>query len=73
MTPKALYQDIKSYCEANADEALVQKYARFFKEGYDAYGLSDKLLHAKIDAILNDADTTFDLINYVYREPLPLT
>jgi len=62
MTPEALYNDIKSYCEANADEVLVKKYARFFKEGYDAYGLSDKLLHAKIDAILHDADTNFELI-----------
>jgi 3-methyladenine DNA glycosylase AlkD len=62
MTTQALYQDIKTYCETNADQDLVQKYARFFKEGYDAYGLSDKLLQAKIDAILANPETSFDLI-----------
>lgn len=33
--------EIRSYCAAHADAALAQKYARYFKEGYDAWGLLD--------------------------------
>ena len=40
MKAEELYKDIRQYCKANADEAVVKKYSRFFKEGYDAYGLT---------------------------------
>lgn len=36
-----LAAEIRAYCAAHADAALVQKYARYFKEGYDAWGLLD--------------------------------
>lgn len=31
---------------------MVKKYSRFFKEGYDAHGVRDDLLHKKVDSIL---------------------
>lgn len=36
-----LAAEIRAYCAAHTNEALVRKYARYFKEGYDAYGLLD--------------------------------
>lgn len=33
--------EIRSYCAAHANAALAQKFARHFKEGYDAWGLLD--------------------------------
>jgi len=30
---------IRAFCKKNADAALVKKYAKYFKEGYDAYGV----------------------------------
>ena len=57
-----LYEEIRSYCQANADEATVKKYSRFFKEGYDAYGLSDNKLKDKVNSILNDNDVNIELI-----------
>ena len=36
MKAKELYDEIRDYCRANADEARVKKYSRYFKEGYDA-------------------------------------
>ena len=57
-----LYEEIRSYCQANADEATVKKYSRFFKEGYDAYGLSDNKLKDKLNSILNDNDVNIELI-----------
>jgi len=46
---KELYEGIRSCCRANADEAIVKKYSRYFKEGYDAYGHSRERLEDKVD------------------------
>jgi 3-methyladenine DNA glycosylase AlkD len=40
MSPSDLAADIREFCEENANPAIVEKYSRYFKEGYDAYGLS---------------------------------
>jgi 3-methyladenine DNA glycosylase AlkD len=37
-----LAAEIRAYCEANANPKQVDKYARYFKEGYDSWGLLDK-------------------------------
>jgi 3-methyladenine DNA glycosylase AlkD len=37
-----LVEEIRAYCRANADPKSAQKYARYFKEGYDAWGMLDK-------------------------------
>jgi 3-methyladenine DNA glycosylase AlkD len=31
-------ESIRAYCRAHSDSAIVAKYAKFFREGYDAYG-----------------------------------
>jgi len=36
-----LVQEIRDYCAAHANPALAAKYARYFKEGYDSWGLMD--------------------------------
>lgn len=38
----ALAAEIRTYCAANANPELAAKYARYFKEGYDAWGLLDR-------------------------------
>ncbi|MFZ2147324.1 MAG: hypothetical protein WAV28_08895 [Sedimentisphaerales bacterium] len=54
MKAKELYEEIRSYCQANADMAIVKKYSKYFKEGYDAYGLSREKLEDKVNSILSD-------------------
>jgi 3-methyladenine DNA glycosylase AlkD len=44
--------EIRAYCEAHADPALVAKYSRYFREGYDAYGVSRPLFEAGRDRFL---------------------
>jgi 3-methyladenine DNA glycosylase AlkD len=39
--PEQLAADIRRYCAAHADPAGAGKWARYFKEGYDAWGLLD--------------------------------
>ncbi|WP_321472241.1 DNA alkylation repair protein [uncultured Paludibaculum sp.] len=38
----ALAAEIRAYCAANANPTLANKWARYFKEGYDAWGVLDK-------------------------------
>ena len=62
MKPTELYEDIRKYCKANADEAIVKKYSRFFKDGYDAYGLTREKLEEKVDSILSDKKVNMRLV-----------
>lgn len=62
MSPQNLYNDIHAYCIANANDSLVKKYSRFFKEGYDAYGLSLELMTAKVEQIVKEDGVDFDTI-----------
>jgi 3-methyladenine DNA glycosylase AlkD len=43
MIEKKLFDEIRKFCKNNADEKIVKKYARYFVEGYDAYGVDGKL------------------------------
>jgi 3-methyladenine DNA glycosylase AlkD len=53
MKASELCRDIKSYCEKNSNEAIVKKYSRYFKEGYDAYGLTLEQLESKVSSVLS--------------------
>lgn len=40
--PADLAAEIRKYCAAHANPAMANKWARYFSEGYDAWGLLDK-------------------------------
>jgi 3-methyladenine DNA glycosylase AlkD len=40
---KQVASEIRAFCEAHADPERVRKYSRYFVEGYDCYGVDDKL------------------------------
>ena len=62
MKATELFEEIRKYCKANADEAVVKKYSRFFKEGYDAYGLTREKLEDKVGSILTDKKVNLKLV-----------
>ncbi|OHD57657.1 MAG: hypothetical protein A2Y33_06370 [Spirochaetes bacterium GWF1_51_8] len=41
-----IVREITVFCEKNADPKLVEKYSRYFTEGYDAYGIDQKAMEA---------------------------
>jgi len=47
-----IYKDTEAFCKANADPEIVKKYAKYFKEGFDAYGLALGKINERVDAIL---------------------
>ena len=48
--------EIVSFCQSNGNDATIIKYSKYFKEGYDAYGVPTDIFLAKVDA-LNDSGT----------------
>lgn len=52
MNAQELIREIRIYCEAHADPAIIQKYSRYFKEGYNAYGLPSGIFMAKVKELL---------------------
>jgi 3-methyladenine DNA glycosylase AlkD len=62
MKATELYKEIQNYCRSNADEAVVKKYSRYFKEGYDAYGVSREKYEKKVDSLLNDKRINMKLV-----------
>jgi 3-methyladenine DNA glycosylase AlkD len=49
MTLDSKLREIRRFCRDHADEARVRKYARFFVEGYDAYGLDQQTMEKQRD------------------------
>lgn len=41
---ESLLDQLRAFCRNNADEKVRTKYARYFREGYDAYGVDGQLL-----------------------------
>lgn len=52
ISPLALYTELIAFCKANADEALVKKYSRYFKDEYHAYGVSFPLMQKKLESVM---------------------
>jgi 3-methyladenine DNA glycosylase AlkD len=62
MKPQELYNDIVKYCKSNTNKELIKKYARYFREGYDSYGLTQELLYKKVDEIIGNKEVNFNLL-----------
>ncbi len=57
-----LFKELNQYCKEHADEAIVKKYSRYFKDGYNAYGLTQALMDAKKEDLKKRGILDFDLI-----------
>ncbi len=52
MRPVDLFNDIRKYCQQNADPKIVKKYQRYFKDHYDAWGLPHEVVESKVKNII---------------------
>jgi 3-methyladenine DNA glycosylase AlkD len=62
MTPLELSAEIQDFCESNVNEAIIKKYSKYFREGYDAYGLTIELLYEKVDEIIKRPSVNFNML-----------
>lgn len=49
---EAIVAEVRAFCTANANADVVKKYSRYFKEGYDAYGLDNDKMGELEDALV---------------------
>jgi len=42
--PERIVREIRAFCAAQADAKQVERYQRYFTEGYDPYGVPDKVM-----------------------------
>ena len=50
---ETIEKDIRKFLKSNTDEKVIKKYAKYFKEGYDPYGVAGEKLSPKIDEWFN--------------------
>ena len=62
MKATVIFKELREFCIANADEAIVKKYARYFKDNYDAYGVASPLLSAKIKEVAGRDGMNLELV-----------
>jgi len=58
-------KEIRSFCEANSDPEIVNKYQKYFKEGYDGYGIADKLYKAQSEIWLEQWKEEMTIESYL--------
>jgi hypothetical protein len=37
-------KEIREFCESNSDPEIIKKYSKYFKEGYDGYGIDKNVI-----------------------------
>jgi 3-methyladenine DNA glycosylase AlkD len=61
ITPEEIFNELDRFGKQHADPVRVDKYARYFKEGYDAYGITEGLLDQKIADLLKEYEVTYSI------------
>jgi 3-methyladenine DNA glycosylase AlkD len=57
-----LISEIITFCQENADEAMALKYSRYFKGEFNAYGLTNPMVNAKVKEMLRRKDFTIQTV-----------
>ncbi len=65
MTPKRLVTQIRAFCRAHADPTRAARYAGYFKEGYDPYGVPAESLLSHKQALLDAHAPTLGLEGFL--------
>ena len=65
MEIQTLFNEVRTFCQAHANPANVQKYSCYFVEGYDAYGVDFKLIVLQRDQWLAKYRPTLGLKGFL--------
>ncbi|MEO1012672.1 MAG: DNA alkylation repair protein [Bacteroidota bacterium] len=58
-------KEIRFFFKANADITIVKKYERYFKEGYDGYGIDTKIFEKQRDTWIENWKAEMSLEKYL--------
>ncbi len=56
---------IREFFTSNSDPTIIKKYQRYFKDGYDRYGIDDKLLKNQIDKWIEEWKDEMTIYSYL--------
>jgi 3-methyladenine DNA glycosylase AlkD len=56
---------IREFCMANSNPEIIKKYQPYFKEGYDGYGIDDKLFRQQIEDWLEQWKAEMSIDSYL--------
>ena len=57
---QSLVKRIRDFCKVNSDPKVITKYSRYFREGYDAYGVDGGLIGEEAGRILAEYRDSLD-------------
>ncbi len=58
-------KEIRSFCESNSNPDVIKKYAKYFKDGYDGYGIEQKTYEIQRDKWIEQWKDDMNLENYL--------
>lgn len=58
-------KEIRSFCESNSDPNVIKKYAKYFKDGYDGYGIEQKIYEVQRDKWIEQWKDDMSLESYL--------
>ena len=58
-------KEIRKFCESNSDPKIIAKYAKYFKEGFDGFGIDSKVLRNQIESWIKKWEDEMTLQNYL--------
>ncbi|NNF32716.1 MAG: DNA alkylation repair protein [Saprospiraceae bacterium] len=62
---KDKFKEIRKFCETHSDPDTVKKYSRYFKEGYDGYGIKKEDFESVRDQWIDDWSDEMTLDDYL--------
>ena len=58
-------KEIREFCESNSDPEIVAKYSKYFKEGFDGFGIDNKVFESQIAKWIEDWKNDMSLQSYL--------
>lgn len=58
-------KEIRNFCETNSDPTIIKKYQKYFKEGYDGFGIDDKVFKCQIETWIKQWEDEMTIDSYL--------
>ncbi|KAA3636580.1 MAG: DNA alkylation repair protein [Bacteroidetes bacterium] len=62
---KEKIKEIRAFCELNSDPKIIAKYSKYFKEGFDGFGIDDKIFRHQIEVWIEKWNQEMTIENYL--------
>ncbi len=59
-----IFRQMQAYFKKHADPIMIEKYSRFFRDGYDPYGVDPKILSPQLDVWYEEVKGDFKVADY---------